>query len=58
MTAQVDTRRLTVVAGKVEEWRKRLIDLSYRNTLLYFQDTKTATLDLSQAETVALAALE
>ncbi|MEV5303483.1 hypothetical protein [Amycolatopsis methanolica] len=58
MTAQVDTRRLTVVAGKVEEWRKRLIDLSYRNTLLYFRDTKTATLDLSQAETVALAALE
>ncbi|WP_435119237.1 AAA domain-containing protein [Amycolatopsis thermoflava] len=58
MTAQVDTRRLTVVAGKVDEWRKRLIDLSYRNTLLYFRDTKTATLDLSQADAVALAALE
>ncbi|MDQ0379182.1 AAA domain-containing protein [Amycolatopsis thermophila] len=58
MTAQVDTRRLTVVASKVDEWRRRLIDLSYRNTLLYFRDTKTATLDLTQADADALTALE
>ncbi len=57
MTAQLDTGRLEVVAGKAAEWRRNLIDLSFRNTLLYFKTTKLGSLDLTDADPAALAEL-
>jgi len=58
MTAQLDVERSDIVATKVGEWRNQLIDLGFRNTLLYFRRTKTGSLDLSDAEPTALADLE
>ncbi|WP_370946019.1 AAA domain-containing protein [Amycolatopsis sp. cg5] len=43
--------------AKADDWAKKLIDLGFRNTLLYFRNTKTASLDLTAAEPAALAAL-
>ncbi|MFJ7210918.1 AAA domain-containing protein [Amycolatopsis sp. NPDC098790] len=57
MTAQLDSGRLDVVAEKAAEWRRNLIDLSYRNTLLYFKNTKQGSLDLTEADPAALAQL-
>ncbi|MFG1795746.1 AAA domain-containing protein [Nocardia sp. NPDC049149] len=58
MTAQLDTARLDVVVAKAGEWRDRLIDLGFRNTLLYFRDTKHGSLDLTAVDSSALADLE
>lgn len=38
-------------------WRSQLIDLGGRNTLLYYKDLRSGTLDLSAADPVAVAAL-
>ena len=35
------------VRAKFEEWKKRLLDFTGRNRLLFFKPTKTGTLDLS-----------
>ncbi|WP_328446422.1 AAA domain-containing protein [Amycolatopsis sp. NBC_00438] len=57
MTAQLDTGRLDVVAAKAVEWRRNLIDLSFRNTLLYFKSTKLGSLELTDADPAALTEL-
>ncbi|OXM71194.1 AAA domain-containing protein [Amycolatopsis vastitatis] len=57
MTAQLDTGRLDVVAAKAVEWRRNLIDLSFRNTLLYFKNTKQGSLELTDADPGAMAEL-
>ncbi|WIY04261.1 AAA domain-containing protein [Amycolatopsis mongoliensis] len=57
MTAQLDTGRIDAVAVKAAEWRRNLIDLSFRNTLLYFKNTKQGCLDLTAAEPAALGEL-
>lgn len=57
MSSEPDTLRLELVRKTADEWAKKLIDLSYRNTLLYFKNTKTASLDLTNADHDALAAL-
>lgn len=49
--------RRAVVDRARETWIKRLIDLSRRNNLLFFRPLKRGTLDLSAAETEALADL-
>ena len=43
-----DARRQTVEAAR-QSWIRKLIDLSRRNSLLYFRPLKTGTLDLSSA---------
>lgn len=40
-----------------KEWTRRLVDLSRRNSLLYFRDLKVGSLDLSDAPRDALQAL-
>ena len=35
------------VIGHVEDWKNKLIDLSRRNNLLYFRQTKRGTLPIS-----------
>ena len=49
------TRR-QLVAEAIETWKKHLIDLGGRNTLLYFRHLKRGTLDLSDVETGPLLA--
>ncbi|WP_328410773.1 AAA domain-containing protein [Nocardia sp. NBC_00403] len=58
MTAQLESAKADVVVAKVAEWRNRLIDLGFRNTLLYFRNTKHGSLDLTAAEASGLADLE
>jgi very-short-patch-repair endonuclease len=57
MVPEGDDQRLLLVQQKAEEWARKLIDLSPRNTLLHFKNTKTATLDLTQTEPEALRGL-
>lgn len=38
----------STVAKKIEQWKSRLIDLSKRNRLLYFRQTKTGSVQLIQ----------
>ena len=40
---------LGLVAKRVKEWIRELIDVSKRNNLLYFRETKSQHIDLSQA---------
>ncbi|MFI9387744.1 AAA domain-containing protein [Kutzneria sp. NPDC052558] len=49
--------RLDVVRGKAEQWADELIDLGPQNTLLHYRDTKTTTLDLTEANAEALGQL-
>ena len=37
------------IRSAIADWKKQLLDLSGRNSLLYFKDYKLSTLDLSQA---------
>ena len=46
--------RTQAVAAKASVWADLLIDLSYRNNLLRYRETKTVTLRLSQAEPEAV----
>lgn len=50
-----DTSRLDIVRGKAEQWADELIDLGRYNTLLYYRDSKTATLDLTDSQADSLA---
>jgi very-short-patch-repair endonuclease len=49
--------RLELVRGKAEQWARDLTDFGPRNTLLYYRDTKSYTVDLSEADPAQLAAL-
>ncbi|GAA0957355.1 hypothetical protein GCM10009554_68030 [Kribbella koreensis] len=49
-----DNDRYALVGRKAEEWAASLVDLGHRNTLLHFKDTKTASLDLSDASRLPL----
>lgn len=40
---------LALVANRVKEWIRELIDVSKRNNLLYFRETKRQHIDLAQA---------
>jgi very-short-patch-repair endonuclease len=50
---QPDQDRLQIVRAKAEQWADELIDLGPRNTLLYYKDTKSVTLDLTGAPDAA-----
>lgn len=39
---------LSAIAKKIEHWKSQLIDLSKRNRLLYFRETKTSTVQITQ----------
>jgi very-short-patch-repair endonuclease len=45
------------VRRAANKWAEQLIDLGYRNSLLYFRDLKSGSLDLASAEPSALADL-
>jgi hypothetical protein len=49
--------RTNMVKSAAQKWADDLIDLGRSNSLLYFKDTKTSTLDLTQSHPEALAAL-
>ncbi|RYF60891.1 MAG: hypothetical protein EOO27_04110 [Comamonadaceae bacterium] len=46
-----------MVATAIEQWRKDLIDVGKRNTLLDYRDLKAGTLDLGDARPEPLTAL-
>ena len=50
------TTRRRLVAEAIETWKRDLIDLGGRNTLLYFRHLRRGTLDLSDVETGPLLA--
>src|ERR1035437_9951469 len=54
---EADSIRTDVIRAAAAKWADDLIDLGRANSLLYFKDTKTSTLDLTQADPVALAGL-
>ncbi len=54
--ANEGARRAAVDRAR-EGWIKKLIDVSRRNNLLYYRDLQTGTLDLTNAEPKAFAAL-
>ncbi len=49
-----DARRAELIAAAQARWISALTDLGGRNTLLYYKDRRTGTLDLSPADPVAL----
>ncbi|MGW2659972.1 AAA domain-containing protein [Nocardia tengchongensis] len=55
---KLDAGKLELITTKAAEWRDRLVDLSYRNSLLYFRNTKLASLDLTDAAPAVLTDLE
>lgn len=57
MSADMDEHRVQLVEDKAEQWANCLIELSSRNTLLNFKNTKTTSLDLTHAESAALGSL-
>jgi hypothetical protein len=48
------TSRAAKLAVAVRSWRSQLLDLSANNSLLYYKDRKTATVDLTAAEPAML----
>src|SRR5215472_14182515 len=54
MTQPSDTRRTALVAAAQSRWAAALTDLGGRNTLLYYKDLRTGTLDLGPADPEAL----
>lgn len=54
MSADKDEHRLQLVGAKADQWAKSLIELSSRNTLLNFKNTKTTSLDLTNADPAAV----
>ncbi|PKW17613.1 AAA domain-containing protein [Saccharopolyspora spinosa] len=54
MSADMDEHRLQLVRAKADQWAKSLIELSSRNTLLNFKNTKTTSLDLTKADSAAV----
>ncbi len=57
MSAANDADRLDLVRAKAENWAARLVDLSPQNTLLHFKNTKTASLELTDAAPGAMSEL-
>jgi hypothetical protein len=53
----LSAERIGVVQRQAEKWANELIDLDHRNTMLYYRDTKTASLDLTQSDQTAVADL-
>src|SRR5205807_1200853 len=51
----VDATRLKHVDQAREQWIRRLIDLSRRNNLLYYRNLQLGTVDLTQADSEAMA---
>ncbi|TSD95366.1 DUF4011 domain-containing protein [Skermania sp. ID1734] len=49
---QSSSRRADLVRAAVGTWRGQLIDLSWRNQLLYYRDLRYGTLDLADADFV------
>ena len=47
---RVDERFRTLIEDRVGQWKEQLMDLSRRNNLLFFRETKTQHLDLSKAD--------
>lgn len=54
MSADIDEHRLQLVRTKADQWAKSLIELGPRNTLLNFKNTKTTSLDLTNADPAAV----
>jgi very-short-patch-repair endonuclease len=52
--ASVDVERLARVREAASRWIGQLVDLSGRNTLLYYRDLKVGTLDLGPGEPAAV----
>jgi very-short-patch-repair endonuclease len=52
--AAVDSRRADLIAAAQAGWIDALTDLGGRNTLLYYKDRRTGTLDLTGADPAAL----
>jgi very-short-patch-repair endonuclease len=48
-TKRVDERFKSLIENRVGQWKEQLMDLSRRNNLLFFRETKTQHLDLSKA---------
>jgi hypothetical protein len=44
MTAEVDA----LIAERIEDWRRRLIDLTYRNRLINYKPTKASTIEVEK----------
>src|SRR5450631_1010368 len=60
VSAAADARgdsRATRVAAAVRTWQRHLVDLGGRNTLLWYQDLPSGTLDLSTAHPGGMAML-
>jgi hypothetical protein len=55
-SGEADTRKAELVAAAQASWVAALTDLGGRNTLLYYKDRRTGTLDLAGADPVAVAA--
>ncbi|RNI23878.1 AAA domain-containing protein [Flexivirga caeni] len=51
------TGRDALVRAAVAEWQRHLVDLGGRNTLLWFRDLPSATLDLTRAHPAGMAQL-
>ena len=49
--------RLDLVRRKSERWAREIIDFGPRNTLLYYKDSRTLTIDLTDADPAAMASL-
>lgn len=54
---EVTAERSALVDRTRQAWSRKLIDLSRRNNLLFFRNLKRGTLELTEAEPPALAAL-
>ncbi|MER7113573.1 AAA domain-containing protein [Saccharomonospora azurea] len=54
MSVEMDEHRLQLVSTKAGQWADSLIELSSRNTLLSFKNNKTTSLNLTDAEPVAV----
>ncbi len=52
--AQPADRRTELIRSAQEHWASALTDLGGRNTLLYFKDRRSGTLDLAEADPAAL----
>ncbi len=57
VTGRDDDPRLTRVAAARAAWTRHLVDLGGRNTLLWYRDLPTGTLDLTTAHVGAMAML-
>src|SRR5580704_5344282 len=51
-SGEADTRKAELVAAAQASWVAALTDLGGRNTLLYYKDRRTGTLDLAGADPV------